>query len=88
MEAGNIAQQIIEAGAGHPPGGVHIDAIKGLHDVGVVRDFEVGHQWLTETLDLHIGGVVWPNGDGGVDDLGDHQHDFSDLLSKGGFLCL
>ena len=79
VEPGDVAQQIVEAVAGDPAGGVQIDAVEGLHDLRVVGDGEVGHLGLTEALHLHVAGVVGADGHGGVDDLGDHQHALVDL---------
>src|SRR5699024_2381058 len=78
MEPGNVPQEVVEALAGHPAGGVHVDAVKGLHDLSVVGDGEVGHHGVSEPLHLHVGGVVGADGHGGVDDLGDDQHDLVD----------
>ena len=82
VEAGDVAHQVVEAGAGYPAGGVHVDAVKGLHNLGVVGDLIRGHHGLAEALHLHVGAVVGAQGHGGVDDLGDHQHDLADLLGQ------
>ena len=82
VEPGDIPQKVVEARAGHPPGGVQVDAVKGLHDVHMVGNGEVGDQRLAKALNLHIGRVIGADGHGGIDDLGDDQHDFVDLLSQ------
>ena len=54
-------------------------AIKGLHQVHVVGDGEVGHHGLTEALDLHVAGIVGTQRHGVVDDLGNDQHPLVEL---------
>ena len=82
VEAGNVAHQVVEAVAGHAAGRVHVDAVKGLHDLGVVGDVKVGGDGLTEALHLHVGGVVGADGHGGINDVGDLEHDVADLLGQ------
>ena len=71
MEPGNIPHEVVEAVAGDPAGSVHVDAVEGLHDLGVVGDLKVGDHRLTEALDFHIAAVVRADGDGGINDIGD-----------------
>ena len=54
----------------------------------MVGDLKVGGDRLAEPLHLHVGGVVGADGDGGVDDVGDEEHDFADLLGQLGLLLL
>ena len=88
MEPGHIPQQVVEAVARHPAGGVHVHPVEGLHDLGVVGDLKAGHCGLAEPLHLYVGAVIGPNGDGGVDDVGDDQHDLSDFFGQLGLLLL
>ena len=81
MQACNVAQQVVEAVTGHAACGVHIDAVKALHDLGVVRDGEIRHNGLAEALGLHVIGIVRADGHAGVDHLGNGVHD---LLNAGG----
>jgi len=46
----------------------------------VIGDGEVRHLGLAEALDLYVGGIVRADGHGGVNDLGDLEHDVVDLL--------
>ena len=71
MEPGNIPHEVVEAVAGDPAGSVHVDAVEGLHDLGVVGDLKVGDHRLTEALDFHIVAVVRADRDGGINDIGD-----------------
>ena len=80
VQACNVAQQVVEAVTGHAARGVHIDAVKALHDLGVVRDGEIRHNGLTEALSLHVIGIVRADGHAGVDHLGNGVHD---LLNAG-----
>ena len=80
MQPGDIAQQIVEAAAGHTACRVQINAVKPLHNVSVVGHLEIRGFWLAEALHLHVAAVVGADGYAFVDDLGDHQHD----LVKGG----
>ena len=82
VEAGNVAHQIVEAVAGHAASRIHVDAVEGLHDLGVVGDVKVGGDRLTEALHLHIGGVIGADGHGGINDVGDLEHDVTDLLGQ------
>ena len=75
VEPGDVAQQVVEATAGHAACGVHVDAVESLHNVGVVGNLEVRRLRLTEALYLHVTAVVRADRHGGVDHLGDDQHD-------------
>ena len=88
MEPGHIPQQVVEAVARHPAGGVHVHSVESLHNLGVVGDLKVRHCGLAEPLHLHVGAVIGPNGDRGVDDVGDDQHDLSDFFGQLGLLLL
>ena len=85
VQAGDVAQQVVEAIAGHAACGVHINAVEALHDLGVVRDGEIRHDRLTEALSLDVVGVVRADGYAGVDHLGDGVHDLLNAFSQ---LCL
>ena len=82
VQPGDVAQQIVEAVAGHPARRVHVDAVEALHDLRMVRDVKIGDLRLAEALQLHIVGVVRPDGDAGVDHLGNHHHVLQDLLAQ------
>ena len=88
VEPGHIPHQVVEAIARHPAGSVHVHPVEALHDLGVVGDLKGGGGGFAEPLHLHIGGVVGADGDGGVDDVGDNQHDFPDFLRQPGLLLL
>ena len=79
MEAGDVAQQIVKAVAGHAAGGVHVDAVEALHDICMVGDLEIGHPGLAEALNLHVAAVVRPDGHAGVDHLGNDHHALGQL---------
>ena len=81
VQACDVAQQVVEAVTGHAACGVHIDAVKALHDLGVVRDGEIRHHRLAEALGFHVIGIVRADGHAGVDHLGNGVHD---LLNAGG----
>ena len=85
VQAGDVAQQVVEAIAGHAACGVHINAVEALHDLGMVRDGEIRHDRLTEALSLDVVGVVRADGYAGVDHLGDGVHDLLNAFSQ---LCL
>ena len=80
VQARNVAEQVVEACAGDAARGVHVDAVKALHDLRVVGNFKIGDLRLAETLDLDIAAVVRADGDARVDDVRDQQHDFVDAL--------
>ncbi len=74
----DVAHQIIKAVAGDAAGGVHVDAAEALHDLRVIGDRKIGHDGLAEALNLHVGAVVRADRHGGVDDVGDVQHQRAD----------
>ena len=80
MQTCDVAHEVVEAVAGYPAGGVHVNAVKALHDGGVVRDVELRYLRLAEALHLDIVAVVGSDGDGGVDDVRDEQHYLTDAL--------
>ena len=86
MQAGNVAQQVIEAVAGDAAGGVEVDAVEALHNVNMVRDGIVRHDRLAEALDLDVMAVVGADGHAGVDHLGDRVHDLLNLGLQFGLL--
>ena len=73
MKSGDIAHQVIKAVAGHPSGGVHINAVEPLHDFRVVRNLKVRHCRFAEPLQLHICAVIRSNGHRWIDDIGNHH---------------
>ena len=79
VQAGDIAHQIVEAVAGDAARRVKIDAVEGLHDLGVIRDREIGRHGLAEALHLDVAAVVRADRHGIVDDLRDAQHNLADL---------
>ena len=82
VQAGDVAQQIIEAIASHAACSIHINAVKALHDLGVIRDGEIGHDRLAEALCLDVIAVIGTDGHAGVDHLGDGVHDLLDAVSQ------
>ena len=80
VQARDVAEQVVEARAGDAARGVHVDAVEALHDLCVVGNFKIGDLRLAEALDLDIAAVVRADGDAGVDDVRDQQHDLVDLL--------
>ena len=74
MQARHVADEVVEAVAGHAAGAVQVDAAEAFHDVGVVRDLEIGHDGLTEAFELDVFRVVLSDGHGGVDDVRDDHH--------------
>ena len=85
VQAGNVAQQIVETVAGHAACGVHIDAVKALHDLGVVRDGEIGDHRLTKALCFHVVGIIRADGHAGIDHLRDGVHDLLNACGQGLF---
>ena len=80
VQAGDVAHEIIKAVSGDAARRVHVHAVEALHDLGVIGDLKIGHRRLTEALNLHVCGIVRADGDGGVDDVRDVQHEMPDLL--------
>ncbi len=80
MQPRDVAEQVVEARAGDAARRVHINAVEALHDLRVVGNFKIGHLRLAEALDFDIAAVVRADGDAGIDDVRDQQHDLVDLL--------
>ena len=80
VQTGNVAHEIIEARAGDAPGSVHIHAVEALHDLGVIGDLKRGKLRFAEAFDLDVGAVVRTDGNAGVNDVRNEQHDLVDLL--------
>ena len=60
VQTGDVAQQIIEAIAGHAACSVHINAVEALHDLGVVRDLSLIH--ISDTANLRLSVAVVAHG--------------------------
>ena len=88
VQAGDVAQQVVEAVAGNTAGGIQIDTFKALHDVHMVRDGVIGHNRLAEALDLDVAAVIGTDGHAGVYHLGDRVHDLLDLSLQLGLFGL
>ena len=88
MKTCNISQQIIEPAAGNAACGIQIDSVKALHNIRVIGNRIVRHFGLTKALYLNIIAVIRAKRHGGIDDIGDHQHDLMDLRSQLIFLFL
>ena len=80
MKSRDVAHQVVKAIACHPSGAVQINAVKALHDVGVVGDLEIRNYRLAVLLHLHVLAVVLSDGNAGIDDVGNGHHDLFDLL--------
>ena len=69
VQTGDVAQQIVEAVARHTTGGIQVDAVKALHDIHMVGDGVIGHDWLAEALHFTLwvssgpmgtlGSIIW-----------------------------
>ena len=86
VEARHVADKVIEAVSGHAAGAVQVDAAETFHDVGVVRDLEIGHDRLAEAFELDVLRVVLSDGHGGVDDVRDDHHGLQEFFLHTDFL--
>ena len=80
VQAGNVSHEIIEAVAGDAACGVHIDAVEALHYLGMIRNIKIGDHWLAKALDFNVCAVIRADGNGGIDDVRNGQHDLMDAL--------
>ena len=80
VQTRDVAEQVVEARAGHAARGVHIHAVKALHDLRVVGNFKIRRLRLAEALHLDVIAVVGADGHAGVDDVRDLQHILVQLL--------
>ena len=62
MQACNIAHKVIKALARNPAGGILINSVEKLHNVGMVGNFKIGVRLLSELLYLNIFAVVLADG--------------------------
>ena len=86
VQAGNVAQQIVEAVAGNAACSIQVNAVKAFHDVNMVRDGIIRHNRIAKALYFHIVAVVRADGHTGVNHLRDGVHDVADLVLQLGFL--
>jgi len=82
VQARDIAHEIVKSAAGNAAGRVHVNAVEALHYLGVIGNVEIGNDRLAEALDLDICRVVRADGNGGIDDVRDGQHDLADAHGK------
>ena len=81
VQAGDIAHKVVEAVAGNAAGRVHIYAVEALHYLGVVGNIKIGDYRFAEALYLDVIAVVRADGNAGVDDIRDIQHNLVDTRS-------
>ena len=58
VQARNVAHKVIKALTRNLAGSVLINAVKKLHNIGMVRNFKIGVRLLTKLLNLNIFAVV------------------------------
>ena len=80
MQPGNIPQQIVESLTGNTPCGIHINAVKALHDLRMIGNGEIRHHRFSKAGDLHIAAVIRSDRHGWIDDIGNEHHPPADLL--------
>ena len=82
MEPCDIAHEVIEAVAGNFPCAFQVDAVETFHDIRMVGDFKIRHNRLAEFFDFNVFAVIFTDGYGGVDDIGNrHHNDFNTFLN-------
>ena len=74
MKSCDIAHQVIETISSYLSGTVQIDAVKFLHNLGVVRDLEIRYNRLAEALDLYVLAVVFTDRNTRINDVRDGHH--------------
>ena len=74
MQSCNIAHEIIEAISGYLSCSIQINAVKGFHNIGVIRNLKIRNQRLAELFDLYVLAVIFSNGYTGIDDIGNGHH--------------
>ena len=86
VKSRDIALEVIESVTAGLSCGIQIDTVEGLHDVHMIRNFEIRNDRLAETLVFDVFTVILTDRYGIVDDVREHEHDLSDLLGQ--FLLL
>ncbi len=82
MKPGNVSHQVVEAIARNLACRVKINTLKGSHNIGMIGYLKIRHHRLSEALYLDILGIVLSDGNGRVDDVGDNEHLFIELLCQ------
>ena len=86
MDPRDIAHQVVEAVAGDAPRAVEVDTRETLHNVGMIRDLEIGNDGFAELLALDVLAVVTTHRDRRIDDVRNGHHVALDLLFEFGAL--
>ena len=80
MKKRDFPHQVIKTVSGDTAGAVEIQAAELFHDFRMIRNLEIRHLRLSETLNLHILGVIFPNRNGRIDDVRNDHHGFQNLF--------
>ena len=80
MKSCDVSEQIVESVSGNASCRIHIDSVKGLHNIRVVRNFKIRNLRLTESLNFYILAVIFSDRDGRIDDIGNDHHSLPDFL--------
>jgi len=78
----NIAHQIVKSVSCHLACSIQINAVKTLHDLGVIRDLKIRNNRFAKLLDLHIAGIILADRYGRINDVRDRHHDLGNFLLK------
>ncbi len=88
MKACDVALKVIKTVACYTSCGIEVNAVQALHNIGVIRDLEIGNNRFAETLIFHILRIILADRNRSVDNVRDDHHALADLLRKLGLLHL
>ena len=74
MKTCNVSHQIIESITCNTSCAVKIDSVKVLHDICVIRNFEIRNNRLTEFLDFYVLTVIFTDRYRRINDVRDNHH--------------
>ena len=74
MKAGDIAAEIIETVARNASCRVKVNAVETLHNIGVIRNFKIGHNGLAVFCNLNILAVILADWHARIDNVGNNHH--------------
>ena len=88
MKSCNISHQIIEAISGNLSGAVKVKPLEPFHNFRMIRNLKIRRHRFSILLHFHIFTVVFSNGNGRINNIGNNHHNFCDLFLQLSFQLL
>ena len=74
MKTCDVSHQIIESVTCNTSCAVKVDSVKALHNICMIRNFEIRNNRLTEFLDLYVFAVIFTDRYRWINDVRDNHH--------------